>query len=64
MIKEMQKVLNNLVDMTLIEGRNAVNEVLDKAIKCKDKTEEFYDLENHMKWVYSSILEQIEYYNK
>ena len=64
MVEEMQRVLNNLEGMTLIEGRDVVKEVLDKAIKCEEKTQEFYDLEEQMKWVYLSILEQIEYYSK
>lgn len=69
-VKEVGTVVDELPSMEYTEAIKVVDEMLDKINEVKDEVKDekskdvLYDMENHLKWVYSSLEELIERQNK
>lgn len=69
-VKEVGTVVDELPNMEYTEAIKVVDEMLDKINEVKDEVKDekskdvLYDMENHLKWVYSSLEELIERQNK
>lgn len=69
-VKEVGTVVDELPNMEYTEAIKVVDEILDKINEVKDEVKDekskdvLYDMENHLKWVYSSLEELIERQNK